>query len=807
MLKPLFLALLAPPLLALAQPTPKLTSISPEWIQRGTTTEITLTGENLGGVTQFIFDGDAGLSATNLPAPATPKPAITIESTGGGISRAESRPPRDDKRLVVKITASADASLSPREMRVAAPGGVSNPLNLNVGQWPEVEERAPNHTLQEAQPVDLPAVISGVVAAAAQTNRYRFKAAKGQEIVLEVDAARRGSPLDSSLVVADAKGRELTRSEDAAGLDSLLFFTAPEDGEYFVQLRDYRYRGGKEYVYRLYAGPIPYVESIFPFGGQRGHEVDIALSGRNLAGTARMTLQIDPKAPRGRQQIRAKTPAGYSNLVPFDVSDLTEIVEVEPNDTVTNAQAVTAPIVINGRIAAPKDVDHFKFKSGSDQKLVCDVAASRFGSKLDALLTLTDTNGTVLQQNDDMNGADARLEFDAKKDTEYVIALRDLTDRGGDRFGYRLSFRPPSQAGGASFVARFLPDTLRLPRDGTAKVRCELTRNGGFDGPVRFALSDAPAGVFAEPIVVPNGPASGLMVLSASKDAPLGSFPIRLSASGVINGRIVTTTAEPLLGEKVVKQAYLSVLQAAPFRVDLATLNASLEQGQSATLDVLAERREGFNGEIKIFAEGFTAGRDPLSKSFTGGEAVIKSGGTLGQIPLQPKMDSEVGTRTIIVRGEALSDGQLITQYTQPMPISVSQYPLVLSSTLSRLSVTALPPGSTSAASEAETKIKVERRAGFNGELELALEGLPAGIKPEFPKIAAGASETTLKLVATDKAPTGTNVNFTVVATGVFNDRTYKARTGPIALTVTAPEPVQIATNAPPATATPPGTK
>src|SRR5437667_8609220 len=88
---------------ALAQPAPKLTSISPEWIQRGTTTEVTLVGENLGGVTQFIFDGEAGLSATNVPPPEAPKPALTIEATGGGITRAEPAPPRDDKRLVVKV--------------------------------------------------------------------------------------------------------------------------------------------------------------------------------------------------------------------------------------------------------------------------------------------------------------------------------------------------------------------------------------------------------------------------------------------------------------------------------------------------------------------------------------------------------------------------------------------------------------------------------------------------------------------------------------------------------------------------------
>src|SRR5712692_11945578 len=70
---------------ASAQPTPKLTSLSPEWIQRGTTLQIVFNGENLGNATGFIFNGDPGLAATNVPPPAPPKSAVTIESDLGGI--------------------------------------------------------------------------------------------------------------------------------------------------------------------------------------------------------------------------------------------------------------------------------------------------------------------------------------------------------------------------------------------------------------------------------------------------------------------------------------------------------------------------------------------------------------------------------------------------------------------------------------------------------------------------------------------------------------------------------------------------
>jgi hypothetical protein len=213
---------------------------------------------------------------------------------------------------------------------------------------------------------------------------------------------------------------------------------------------------------------------------------------------------------------------------------------------------------------------------------------------------------------------------------------------------------------------------------------------------------------------------------------------------------------------------------------------------------VLVFRQDGFAGDIKVVAEGFTAGREALSKSFEGGEVVIKGADAMGKITLKPKIDSENGVRTVVVRGEATVDGRLVTQYSQPVPVAVTEFPLLLSSTLPRLALAVLPPGSTSAAGEALTTIKATRRAGFAGDIELAVEGLPKGVNSELGKIAAGSSETTMKLNATEAAELGTNFTLKVVGSFVHNDRNYKARTGGIALSITPPERIEVATNAVP---------
>ena len=765
-------------LAASAQPVPKLNSLSPEWIQRGTTIDLVLSGENLGNATGFIFSGDPGLSATNIPAASSAPPSVTIESPSGAITRAETPRVVDQKRVVARVTATANAALNARELRVVTPTGISNPLLINVGHLPEVGEST-------AANLSLPAAISGVISASAQVDQFKFKATKGQELVFEVDAARRGSPLDASLAVVNSKGTEVARDEDHNGLDSLLTFPVPEDGEYTLQIRDFRYMGGGNFNYRLYAGALPYVEAIFPFGGQRGKQTEIALEGKNLDGTSKMSLNVAAKAPLGRQDIRAATPKGLSNLLPFDVSDYADFAESEPNNAIKEANAVNVPVVINARVGADKDIDRYKFKSDKDQKLVCDVIAHRFGSMVDTLLVLSDSKGNVLQQNDDAAAADARIEFDAKKDAEYVLSIRDLTQRGGDRFGYRLAIRPPSAAGEAGFTARFLPDAPRVNRGSHTRIRCEVTRLAGFDGPVRFTAEDLPSGVTAEPVVIASAPASGLMTISALNEAELGTFPIKVVASGIIGGKTVRRDAEGLSGNKPAREAFLTVLDTAPFTIEPITLSAALEQNEVARIEVMAQRKEGFTGDIKLTAEGFSAGREPITKSFTMSDGLLNGSQNTGRVKLQARLDSEVGTRTIVIKGESGN----VVQYSRPIPITVSQVPFVASATLTRLSVTALPASAQSAASEAATTVKLERRAGFTNEVQLAVEGLPAGIVSTLDNISATGTESALKLVATEKAPAGTN-SLTIVATGMHNDRNYKHRSAPITLIISAPEMV-----------------
>ncbi len=783
-------ALIALPFSLLAQP--KITSIAPDWIQRGAALEVNIAGEGLGSVTGLVFSGESGLSATIIVV-SNPPPSVTVESSSKGIGVAATGAKDRSKSLRARITAAPDAPLGGREVRVLGPNGISSPLNVTVGAVPEIAEAEPNDSIAQAQVISVPIAIAGVVQAT-ELDHFRFAAKKGEQLVLEVMAQRSGSPLDSTLALLDANGKELVRDEDSRGFDSLIEFTVPEDGDYIAQVRDFEYRGGGNYKYRLFVGVLPFVDYIFPFGGQRGKPVEISVSGRNVQGSEKMTLNVDANAPLGRQEIRLNTPRGLSNPIQFDVEDLPEFTEVEPNNTGTNVNAVTVPVAINGRIGVAKDVDRFTFKPAADGKLVCEVEARRFGSPLDALLALH-AGESLIAQNDDAAGADARIEFDAKTNTEYTVTLRDLTGRGGDNFTYRMFVRPP-KAAAPTLVARFFPDEVRLNRGGRTRIRCEILRQG-FDAPVRLSATDLPPGVSAEPLVIPAGRNDGDMLIFAAPDASMATQPLRIFASTTVGGKELKQAASAIapqdLTEKTFKQGFVSVFDAAPFTLDALTPGAGMDQLQSATIDVLIDRRPGFTSDIKLTAVGFTGGRDPITKSLDVKELTVKSDARTAQLKLTAKVDSEIGVRKVLVRGEATDNGQPVIQFSQPVALGVAQIPFVLSASQSKISLNLPLPGQTNV-DEAVLKVKVDRR-NFAGEIPLTVDGLPTGVRVTGTNIPAGAAEAALTIFGTEKASVGTNYSFTVQGAAMHNDRLYRHKTGAVRLRLALPALEVAATN------------
>lgn len=290
-------------------------------------------------------------------------------------------------------------------------------------------------------------------------------------------------------------------------------------------------------------------------------------------------------------------------------------------------------------------------------------------------------------------------------------------------------------------------------------------------------------------LLKPEGPSSGFMTIHSAEAAVAGTYPFKVECTGLVEGKRVTRKGEPLSGDAPVRDAFLTVQPStAPFTLDLLTLSLLLEQDQTGTVHVQLQRRAGFDGEIKLSAEGYSAGRESLGRNVDVTGATLKAGETHGTLSLKARLDSEIGSRLVYVKGEATVDGQVVTQLSQSMPLTLQQIPFTLLNTVKKVSVAVLPAGNKSAASEAEFTIKASRRGWFTDQINLSLEGLPEGVSVTSTNLASQVREVTYRLATTDKAPADKDFQVTVVGSATAGGRTYEQRTAPMALSITKPQ-------------------
>jgi hypothetical protein len=151
--------------------------------------------------------------------------------------------------------------------------------------------------------------------------------------------------------------------------------------------------------------------------------VDVTVEAKQLDGTVAVTIV---------------TPEGTTR--PHKLLVGAALPEKEPNEGFKQSQEIQLPAVIEGTIERPKDVDVFRFIGKKGQKLSAEVLAHRYGSPLDAMLTLYNATGQQLAFNDDLGPEtrDARIDVVLPADGEYYLALIDAHDAGSAVHAYRL---------------------------------------------------------------------------------------------------------------------------------------------------------------------------------------------------------------------------------------------------------------------------------------------------------------------------------------------------------------------------------
>jgi hypothetical protein len=156
--------------------------------------------------------------------------AGNIEVIGWGVASGK----RQLESMAQPVAVPADAAGETFPFAFDTPGGKASVL-LTLGESSDAVE--------PAAALAIPAAVAGALdtldpASQMPLDRFPFTAKKDDSLRLHV-AAGRGSPVDPTLVVVGADGKEIARNDDQPGVtDAAVDFKAPADGVYDVLIGD-----------------------------------------------------------------------------------------------------------------------------------------------------------------------------------------------------------------------------------------------------------------------------------------------------------------------------------------------------------------------------------------------------------------------------------------------------------------------------------------------------------------------------------------------------------------------------------------
>lgn len=156
----------------------------------------------------------------------------------------------------------------------------------------------------------------------------------------------------------------------------------------------------------------------------------------SLPREVRVQITLPADLPEGPIDWQVANAGGTSAPALLWVGHLPEVVEKERRK---EAQALPAlPVVVNGRIAKVEEVDRYSFSVPQATLVTCELFCRRLGSKMNGMLEVRDEVGKLIADAADTAGRDFEFTFAALPNKTYTLSLHDLDFNGDWSFVYRL---------------------------------------------------------------------------------------------------------------------------------------------------------------------------------------------------------------------------------------------------------------------------------------------------------------------------------------------------------------------------------
>ncbi len=473
--------------------------------------------------------------------------------------------------------------------------------------------------------------------------------------------------------------------------------------------------------------PLPRLLTMMPMGGTAGAQVEITISGENIEDVSQMLfnhpglgavpkldanglpvdkqfiVSIAENCPDGIYEARVLTRLGISSSRVFSVSHLPESVRATPNTTLDTAMELSVNSICNA-VITEKSVDHYTFKAEQGHRYIVHCSSRGIDSKLDPVVIVADSQGRdlVVQRQGDV------LDFVATESGKHVIKIHELTFKGGLAYFYRLSLTEiPIGDNLPSFASTKPVNAFSWPPDG---------------------LPEEAATVEASPEVAASEPQTITLPCDLS-----GSF---FPAADVDTFEFVGKAGDAWWVEV-----------------------ASERLGRPTDPSVLIQKVTG-EGDTIVFTDvaEFTDIASPIKPSSNGYayDGPPYDGGSLDIINrLEIKEDGRYRLRLIDLFGSTRNDRRnryrLIIRQAAP-DFALAAWGLHME--LRNGDRNALSkPLSLRGGSTLALEVVAVRRDGFDGDIELVMEGLPQGVSSAGLKIPSGKTNGILLITAEADAP------------------------------------------------------
>ena len=600
---------------ALCAKPPSIMFVYPAGGQAGTSFRATVGALDADGATGVSVSGE-GVSAKILGIGEMPE------------DRQKAAARRDEakgmKFMEVAISIDPKAPEGLRTLRATSADGASNGYFFYVGSLPETREGPARRSMGDAQEIaPLPCTVNGQIYEG-ERDFYKFKLQKGKTYVFDLKARRIRPYLadavpgwfQATMRMYDEKGETLAYADDYQNSpDPTLIYTPAKNTACIIEIRDALFRGRDDFVYRLDAGELPHIESIFPCGGNMDEVTRVELSGVNLP-----ARHIDVSMQKGDEnikEIRVRNRGLLSNPVKFVFDTLPESA-IEPSAKIPEIPT-EIPCVLNGKMSRPYEKFWVRFRAKAGESITFEAMSARLGYPADLRLSLYKAATMAkIAENDDTNDPsfglvtaqfDPRINHSFKEDGEYLLKLEESQNRGGGDFVFRLKISEAQKGMDVSVS----PANPQLAKGNYAPLRITASKRGGWDGEIEIEAVDLPKGFSMQKCVIKPKEESAFAILKASEDAEAQSFTPSFSAKANIDGREVRI---PVRASEELTQAFfithsipvdrvsVAVTPKAPFRLewgsDIPEEPVGVNAGNTETLNMRVIRDPGFKGAIRI---------------------------------------------------------------------------------------------------------------------------------------------------------------------------------------------------------------